>query len=121
MPRTTAIIGPHALSLYALVLPHLPAICEVLPHDICRGGDRGDGVEKVKREPYRKDSVLLPHGLRRSHHISRVATKEASRLELHDAEHKCHKCELHLHHGVGVGIENKDRGATHNENKRYEP
>ena len=72
--------------LAPILAVELPAVHEVLPDDVGRGGDGGDGVEERLGHPDGEDGILLSEGLAAGGEIAESPTDSPADGELHEAD-----------------------------------
>ncbi len=107
---------------FSILFIDLITVHEVLPHDVCRGGDGGDGVEERLRHPDRKHGVFLPERLAARDGIAVTTSYTAAYAELQQAYNQRRTRQSQLHRAVGlVVIEQKAGRAAYDDGKRHEP
>lgn len=107
---------------FSIFFVDLIAVHEVLPDDVCRRGDRRNGVEKRLRHPHRQHRILLSERLPARHDISVAASEHAARLELYEADRKRHEGQPRFEPEIGVvQIEDESRRAGDHHRERHEP
>lgn len=82
---------------FSILFVDLIAVHEVLPHDVCRGGDGGDGIEERLGHPYGEDSIFLSEGLSSGGGIAEPAPDAPTDDELNKANRQSHESEPQLH------------------------
>ena len=107
---------------FSILFIDLITIHEVLPHDICRRGDRGDRVEERLRHPDGQHRVFLPERLPARRSVAVTAAERAADLELHQADYQRRECQPQPGRGRSiVQIEDKGRRTADDHHQRYEP
>lgn len=82
---------------FSILFIDLVGVHEVLPHDVCRGGDGGDGIEERLGHPYGEDSIFLSEGLSSGGGIAESAPDAPTDDELNKADRQSHESEPQLH------------------------
>ena len=107
---------------FSILLIDLITVHEVLPDDVGRGGNRGDGIQERLRHPYGQHGVLLPEGLSSGGRIAVAAAQHAPDLELHQTDHQRREGQPQLRRKRSVVQVDDEAGrAADDHQQRHQP
>ena len=120
-PRPIA-AGDNYILFIAILSIELVRVDEVLPDDISRGGERGDGVEERLGHPNSEYRILLTQRLAPGGRIAEVTTQRPAYGELSQAQDQSDEGEPQLDGARNVvQVDDESRGATYDDDERDEP
>ena len=107
---------------FSILFVYLPAVHEILPHDVGRGGDGGDGVEERLGHPHGENRVLLPEGLPPGGGIAEPAPDAPADGELDEADDQRCQSEPHLDRPRDiVQVDDEGRGTADGDDQSRKP
>ena len=107
---------------FSILFIDLVGVHEVLPHDVRRGGDRGDRVEERLGHPHREDRVFLPERLSARRSVAVTAAQHAPHLELPEADSQRGEGQPQFRRERSVAqVDDEGRRAADDDQQRRQP